>query len=78
MGLLSVNHEQFQDILAVTNHEHFLCIYLFGSYIPIYISKSHKLFGTVQVMAEVSDSRVDAKKLPVEGTVRQLSFLQFC
>ena len=31
-----------------------------------------------QVMAEVSDSRVDAEKLPVEGTVRQLSFLQFC
>ena len=31
-----------------------------------------------QVMAEVSDSRVDAEKLPVEGTVGQLSFLQFC
>ena len=31
-----------------------------------------------QVMAEVSDSCVDAEKLPVEGTVGQLSFLQFC
>ena len=47
LGLLSVNHEQFRDILAVANQEHFLRIYLFGSYIPIYISKSHELFGTV-------------------------------
>ena len=33
--------------------------------------------AALQVVAEVPDGCVDTKKFPVEGTVRELSFLQF-
>ena len=60
-----VNHEQFPDILAVANLELFLCIQLFGSYIPIYISKSPELFGTVYitVLYSMTSDRLSIKTI---------------